>query len=329
MSKPANKALIGVFVLGALALAVISMVVFASGKFFAERENIVMYFEGSVAGLNVGAPVVFRGVKVGMVKRIELDFDRKDLSFVIPVYAELSMDSIKTQRGMRRKTSVAERENIMAALMEKGLRAQLELQSMVTGQLMINLDFLPDKPLKLLGYDKSCTEIPTTPSGLEELLKTAQELPLKELFNKLLAAIEGIDKAVNSPNLTSSLESLSEGLKDARKILKSVDAQIDPIMTNVKESTVSIRQIFKDGEVVPEQIGEALEATRNALRQAEKTLSSVDALASGNSGLISQAESTMQEIEHTARSLRFLADYLERHPEAILTGKKPDKEMRE
>jgi paraquat-inducible protein B len=213
--------------------------------------------------------------------------------------------------------------------MEKGLRAQLELRSMVTGQLMINLDFLPDKPLKLLGYDKRYTEIPTAPSGLEELLKTAQELPLKELFNKLLAAIEGIDRAVNSPNLTSSLESLSEGLKDARKILKSVDAQIDPILTNVREGSASLRQMMKDSETVPNQVAEALEAVKKTLHQAETTLHSVDELASGNSSLILQVEDTVQEVGRTARSIRFLTDYLERHPEAILTGKRPEKGERE
>ncbi len=324
MSKPANKALIGLFVMGALALVVVAVVVFASGKFFTDQGTFVMYFEGSVSGLNVGAPVVLRGVKVGTVKRIELDFDRKDLSFVIPVYVELDMDSIKTARGSRR-TSLEERENLAAALIEKGLRAQLELQSMVTGQLMINLDFLPDKPIKLLGYDKRYAEIPTVPSGLEELLKTAQELPLKELFNKLLAAIEGIDKAINSPNLSSSLESLSEGLKDARKILKSVDDQIDPIVANVKESSESVTQLLRSGQQVPARVEEALVAARNALQQAERTLHSVDELTAGNSSLILQAENTMLEIENAARSMRFLTDYLERNPEALLTGKKPAK----
>jgi paraquat-inducible protein B len=322
MSKPASKTLIGAFVAGAIALGVIGIVIFGSGKFFTKKMTCVMFFEGSVAGLNVGAPVVFRGVKVGYVSRIEVDFDSKDLSFVIPVYIDLEPEKVTSSRT---PLPPAEKERIAELLIEKGLKAQLELQSMVTGQLMINLDFVPDKPAKLVGLDKKHPEIPTIPSGLEEFLKAAQEIPLQELSKQLLGAVEGINKVVNSPKLAASLDSLSEGLQEARKILTKIDREVDPVLTNIAETSVSVREIFKRGENVPGQVEEALKAARNALAQADKTLSSVQDLTSANSSLVTEFRQTLEEFENTARSFRFFTDYLQRHPDSLLWGKPANK----
>jgi len=317
MSKPASKTLIGAFVIGAIALAVIAVVIFGSGRFFVKRLPIVMYFEGSVAGLNVGSPVMFRGVKIGSVTNIVLRFDPSDVSFLIPVYAELDPRKIITTR------KVSDEDDIVKTLIDKGLRATLELQSMVTGQLMIDLDYHPGKPVKIVGIDKRYPEIPTIKSGLEKLLETADEIPLKELFTKLLHAIEGVDKAVNSPHLASSLELVNDGLKDAKRILSKIDNEIDPVLENVKVSSQSMREIFKNGEGVPAQIGQTLLIIQNTLKQAENTLHSVQGLASENSTVVLEVNNTLKEVSDTARSVRFLSDYLQRYPESLIWGKKP------
>ena len=147
MSKPASKTLIGVFVLGALALAVIALVIFGSGKFFERRITYVMYFDGSVKGLNIGSPVVFRGVKIGSVKDIELKADAKDFKVFIPVYVQVEPQKVTVIKGAPGQGQYIEE------LIKKGLRAQLEMQSIVTGQLMINVDFFPDKPARFVGLD--------------------------------------------------------------------------------------------------------------------------------------------------------------------------------
>ncbi|MCX5808119.1 MAG: MlaD family protein [Proteobacteria bacterium] len=317
MSKPASKTLIGAFVIGAISLAVIAVVIFGSGRFFAKKLRLVMYFEGSVAGLNVGAPVVFRGVKIGSVTHIILRFEAKDVSFIIPVYVELEPRKIVTTE------KVTDTEKLYQTLIEKGLRATLELQSMVTGLLMIDLDFHPDKPAKFVGLDGRYTEIPTIKSGIQQLLESADEIPLKELFNKLLHAIEGVDKAVNSPHLLASLETLNTGLKDAKKILSKIDKEIDPVLENVKVSSQSMREIFKKGEDVPAQIEQTLLIIQNTLKQAENTLHSIQGLASENSTVVLEVDSTLREVSDTARSVRFLSDYLQRYPESLIWGKKP------
>jgi paraquat-inducible protein B len=317
MSKPASKTLIGAFVIGAVVLAVIAVIIFGSGRFFAEKMHLVMYFEGSVTGLNVGSPVMFRGVKVGAVKDIVLRFNTNDISFLIPVYAELD------PRKFLVIGKISDEQKLDKVLIKKGLRAALELQSMVTGQLMINLDFHPGKPAKIIGLDKQYTEIPTIKSGLEQLLETADEIPLKELFTKLLSAIEGVDKAVNSPQFTSSLATMNEGLKDAKRILTKIDNEIDPILENVKISSQSVREIFKKGEDVPAQIGETLLVIQKTLEKAEVTLNSIEGLASENSTVVLEVDNTLREISETAHSVRMLSDYLQRYPESLIWGKKP------
>jgi paraquat-inducible protein B len=319
MSKPASKTLIGVFVLGALALAVIALVVFGSGKFFEKRITYVMYFDGSVKGLNIGSPVVFRGVKIGSVKDIELKADVKDFKLFIPVYVQVEPQKVTVMKGAPGQGQYIEE------LIKKGLRAQLEMQSIVTGQLMINVDFFPDKPARFVGLDPKYPEIPTISSPLDEMLKTAQELPLKELFDRLLKSIAGIEKITNSPQMTASLDSLSESLKEAHKILTKVDQEIGPMMANLKETSSSFKAIADKSEGVPAAVEKTLATAQDALKQAEKTFLSVQNLASNNSVLVYQVDNALEEVSKASRSVRSLSDYLYRHPESLITGKKPAK----
>jgi paraquat-inducible protein B len=319
MSKPASKTLIGVFVLGALVLAVIALVIFGSGKFFERRITYVMYFDGSVKGLNIGSPVVFRGVKIGSVKDIELKADMKDFKLVIPVYVQVEPQKVTIMQGAPAHGQYIEE------LVKKGLRAQLEMQSIVTGQLMINVDFYPDKPARFIGLDTKYPEIPTVPSPLDEMLKTAQELPLKELFDRLLKSIAGIEKIANSPQMTASLDSLSESLKEARKILTKVDQEIGPMMASLKETSSSFKAIADKSEGVPASVEKTLATAQDALKQAEKTFISVQNLASNNSVLVYQVDNALEEVSRASRSVRSLSDYLYRHPESLISGKKPAK----
>ncbi len=319
MSKPASKTLIGVFVIGALALAVLAVIIFGSGKFFGDKSVDVMYFEGSVKGLNVGSPVVFRGVRIGSVKDIILQFDTKDMQLIIPVYVEIDFNKITPLHGW---PEGLDEDEYHKELIKKGLRAQLEMQSLVTGQLMINIDFFPNTPVKLMGLDKKRREIPTIPSDIDQLLKQAQDIPIKELVQKAMKTIESIDRAISSKELKTSIASMAEGLKDAKTVLRKINAEIDPLLANLQEITSSAKNIAKNSERVPGQIEEALASAQSALKQAEATLKSAGTIASENSTVMIEAQNTMRELTKTARSLRFLTDYLQRYPESLITGKK-------
>jgi phospholipid/cholesterol/gamma-HCH transport system substrate-binding protein len=340
MGKQASKTLIGAFVLGAIALIVAGVVVFGSGKLFASTKRFVMFFEGSVKGLDVGAPVIFEGVKIGEVVRIRLDFNPKDLTVVIPVYIEIDprlLNVPKEFRSILEEAGKSKEDFLMHALIEKkGLRAQLQLQSFVTGQLMVNLDFYPDKPIRLVGLEKKYPEIPTIQTDLQELTKKLEELPLKEITANLNSALAGINKLVNSPDLQASLVSLNQLLKDADKLVKNIDTQAEPLASSIRGTSDAAHSAFVQAETtlalkegVPGEIGEGfvktLTAARLTLDETQKAVGNLDVIAVQNANLGYEIARTLEQIAELSRSFRVLADYLERHPEALIKGKSPSK----
>ena len=325
MSKEASKTLIGAFVIGAIVLAVAAILVIGSGKFFTDKEYFILYFDGTVEGLTIGSPVQFRGVKIGSVKDIGIRFNSDDFSFLIPVVIELSgvpLDKIDEKYNRN------ENEYIKL-LISKGLKAQLEVRSIVTGQLAVNLDFFPNKETKINNLSKEYVEIPTIPMSLEEISKTLQDIPYKELYHKIDRTIEGLNRLVNSTEMTESLKALNHGLKESVKISKTINAQLEPTILSLRETSDAIRGTFlkveealsgKDG--IPEQIKETLKVAQSAIVQAEKTLVVVQKNLGDNSILMQEVNNTMEEITKTSRSIRFLTEYLQTHPESLISGKK-------
>jgi paraquat-inducible protein B len=223
-------------------------------------------------------------------------------------------------------------EEYMDQLVDEGLKAQLELQSVLTGLLTVNFDFHPDKQARYTGIKTEYPELPTIPSSLERLTKTIEQLPLDDLFNKLVQAVDGIEKIVNSPDIIDTIQSLKQTLEDAQEVLHNLDAQIGPIFTSLEDTSVSARAAFNQvqttlefKEGVPAElakgINETFAAARDALGQAEQTLVTVKGFASKDSGLARELNNTLKELSAAARSIRFMADYIERHPESLLRGK--------
>jgi paraquat-inducible protein B len=328
MSKPVNKSLVGAFVAGALVLVVIALVIFGSGKFFTTRRTHVLFFDESVKGLAIGAPVMFRGVKIGQVTKIVLTLDPRDLKAFIPVYVEIEPDTVKVIGG--RKAGVG--ESMKELIRRKGLKAQLQTQSFVTGQLMISLDFFPDKPLRLVGMDKSVNEIPTIPTTLGALAKTIEDLNIEALYKKIEQTMEGINKIVNSPKITSGLDSLDKALKDFDLLLVNVNGKVDPLMASLENTFQTARKAletaektlsFSEGEPgrIAQGVQETLTSARQLIENLEKASLSIKNLAENNSTLGYQVNKTLEDISAMARTVRALADYLERHPEALIRGK--------
>jgi phospholipid/cholesterol/gamma-HCH transport system substrate-binding protein len=340
MSKKASKTFIGAFVLGAIALIVAGVVVFGSGKLFASTKRFVMFFDSSVKGLDVGAPVIFEGVKIGEVVRIRLDFNPKDLTVVIPVYIEIDPRLLNVPQNFQsilEEAGKAKKDFLMHALIEKkGLKAQLQLQSFVTGQLMVDLDFYPDKPLRLVGLEKKYDEIPTIQTGFQELTKKLEELPLKEITANLNSSLAGISKVVNSPDFPASIASLNQALKDFDKLAKNVDALVVPLAASLEKTSDAARSAFVQAEKtlamkegVPGEIAtgitDTLKTARLALDEVQRTFANVDRVAAQNANLGYEISRTVEQITSLSRSLRVLTDYIEQHPEAFIKGKNPSK----
>jgi paraquat-inducible protein B len=309
MAKQANRMMIGGFVVLAVILMAASLVVFGSGKFFQKTVKCVMYFNEPVKGLSVGAPVLFQGVQIGSVTSITLQINPAKMQVQIPVFIEYEPEKFQVGAGGP-KMPRDPRKNI-STLIEKGLRAQLGMQSYITGQLVIQLDFYPNTPVTLQSIEKDYVEIPTIPSTSAKLADAMEKLDLNSLEKHLQSTLAGIDRFVNNPDLTASIRGLNETLQDARKLLARIDRQVDPLSNDLKKT---VKDFGKLAVSVDAQVG-------GVAASFDKTMAAARGVLSENAPLIVDLQNTLQEISAMSRSIRQLSDYLDQHPEALIRGK--------
>ena len=314
MAKQANRMMIGVFVVVGVAIMAASLVIFGSGDFFKTTVKCVMYFDGSVKGLSVGAPVLFQGVQIGSVKSIILQVDPKDLQLQIPVIIEYEPEKFKV--GGEGQNLQRDPRKTIPKLIERGLRAVLGMQSFITGQLVIEIGFYPDSsvcyaPAKVDKIYKDYIVIPTCKSTTERLMDALEKLDLAKLEEHLEATLAGVDKLVNNPDLAVSIRALKDTLEDANKLVKNVNGQVDPLSKDLKKT---VKDIGKLANNIDAQVG-------GVAGGLDKTLAKARGFLSEDSPLIVDLENTLKEISAMSRSLRHLSNYLEEHPEVLIRGK--------
>ena len=228
MSRKASPTLIGAFVLTAVALLVAGVLVFGGQELFRKKQEFVTYFDGSVKGLRIGSNVLFRGVRVGYVTDIQVTTDPTMLQYEIPVTFEILPDAVTLGAGGQAFPLSTTRTRL-DEMIKAGLRTQLDVESFVTGQLVVNLDMHPDTKAVFHSQNAALREIPSIPSGIQQVLQRVQEfvtnveqkVPIDKVVENLLSAISGFNDLVNSPDLRASLAG-------ANKLINSPDTQALP-----------------------------------------------------------------------------------------------------
>jgi paraquat-inducible protein B len=210
MTRKANKTIIGAFVVGAVGLLVAAITVFGSGAIFKNSDKYVLFFDGSVKGLSVGAPVIFRGVKIGNVSDISLVYDPGTKNVLIPVIIDVELARVK---GIPDKIGYPDYK----AFIQHGLRARLEIQNFITGQLMLAFDFYGDKPERLYGLIKEYPELPALPIS-PDIFEIMDELPIKEISSDLEQTVAGMNRLVNSEGISEIDRTLQEVTQAARAL---------------------------------------------------------------------------------------------------------------
>jgi paraquat-inducible protein B len=323
---------------------------------FKKTNKYVMFFESSVKGLSVGAPVIWHGVAVGSVSGIVLRANPKKLTIDIPVIIEVDPARIEVEGDRHRDLY-----NNLKPLIAKGLRAQLALQSIMTGSSMIEIEFLPGTPVRLTGLDSRYPEIPTVKSTMDKLVQKLQDLPIEKIAGKLVNILDNLDSILADPeikemvqNLNVASKKLDQVLENADKLVLNADNQVkgltdnlnnklnilsDGMQTTMGDAQNALKDTSKnihgvsldarkllqnvDSEVKPlsGEIQTTLVSARAALDQAKTTLSTADGFLGARSDTRHKLNRTLDEISGAAKSLHSFLDYLERHPEALLQGK--------
>jgi paraquat-inducible protein B len=328
MNKKISPTLIGAFVVGALALVVAAVLILGSGKLFLHSRDFILYFDGSVNGLRVGAAVKFKGVEIGAVKNILLQLG-SDLSVQrIPVIVRVDAEKITKRGGEGAALTDPE---VGKALIDQGLRGQLQMESFVTGLLYIGLDFHPDTPAHFVQSSQNVNqyqEIPTIPSIFEKAQDAAgrivaklEQIDFQELIDSLESTAKGINTMVNSPELKGSLQALQKTMPKIEEAIVTVREMATGIDKNFKTLSGDLQQTSNETRAALKQAGETM-------KEAEATLSNVKVLIDPDSQTFYELTKSLREVSSAARSLRQLSTYLERNPRALIFGKPDAKEDR-
>ena len=265
---------------------------------YTKKVRFVMFFENSVRGLAIDAPVEFRGIKVGSVLDLRLEFNSEDTTFRIPVLVEIEPERIIERDDGK---TIAPHETF-DTLIERGLRARLQTGSMLTGQLFVELSMHPDSKAKLSQESLPYPELPTIPAAnlasiaqsIERFMSRVDKVQIDDIGTELLSTLRGANKLVNAPAVQAAVNELEATLKSFRSILQKVEE------SNLQET---------------------INAGHKALDKLDETLTLTNRVLEPNSPLQYSFLKMTTELEETARSIRLLVDMLERNPQAFILGK--------
>jgi paraquat-inducible protein B len=324
-----NPKVIGAFVVGALALAVVAIAAVGSGRLFSKHYKYVLFFPGDVSGLRVGADVRFRGVPIGSVRAIRLNIEGTPSTLLantseeprIPVIIELDQTQIALRGG---RFDLASAQKLQDAV-NNGLRGQLRLDSLLTGLSYVSLDMIPNAPLVLyLPQGSRYQEIPTVKATLEQargtlerLIAKMDEADLPGMMTAASSAMKGFEQLVTSPGLHAAVESLNgteQHLSSSAQEIGRTAVRFRVLADNVNSGVSPLMSTLQG----------ASQKARDTMTSADQTMVALRTTTEPASPLIYRMNKTLDDVSNAANAIQELADYLKRNPSAILRGRYAD-----
>lgn len=354
MKRKANPTRIGLFMLGALAVLVAAVALVTGGGLFVSRERALAYFDGSVYGLQIGAPVVFRGVRLGSVVGIGVVYQGQPGQYAIPVELDIERDRIESVHGGNGAIAVTD-------LIRQGLTARLSTQSLLTGLLYVDLDLGADDGRAAVAAaaapaaasappdGRGLPVIPTVATPVQALQKKLRNLDLEQLLADIAAVAAGARQLVAHPRLQHTLDELAQASSELRRLLARVDHRVGPLAEALQGTLDETRRAAAALGTETARAGQAVDRVGQAADRVGATMGRVDRLADAaqptldsvqraaddlartaqalrqasadEGGTLPQVERAAQEMARAARAVRDLADLLERQPEALIRGR--------
>jgi paraquat-inducible protein B len=326
-----RQAAIGAFVLGGIVIGLGAIVFFGSFRIFQPTSSAAVVFEGSISGLSVGAPVTFRGVRVGAVERIQIIYQPTNKTAYIPVTLRLEPDRVRVAGARGRDADVD-----LPTMISRGLRAELVTQSFVTGQSQIDLDFDAESPAVLHPDVTPFTEIPTRQSAIQRVTQQLSELPIGELVgnaNAALISIRNLSEKLDTdlPPLVDSLKATSDGashtldvathtLDTATTAMTDLQGKLDATLANLNTLVTNTDQQLAQRSA---DLHALIASTSQSVQQTHQLLADLQSVTSSRGETRTNLDATLRDLAAAAASLRGFASDVEHNPQLLLTGRRP------
>ncbi len=333
--------MIGIFIVFSLVLFMTAIVIFGGNKFFTKERLIIAYFDGSLNGLSVGAPVTYRGVTIGQVKAIKIHIEgtgQKSEEISIPILIALSPESTMIVEDNKNKND-SDIYDFMETMCKQGLRARLKLQSLVTGKRYVDLAFYENSPAVYRDTSKKYFEIPTLPSDMQQFSKMMENVDVGKLYTKFINTLDSLEtlsatfsEAIDKEKTRQLLDNLLNSTTSLQSLLDKLDTGVDPILRKTDSGLDQIAELTRhtdnlilslEKEIVPEILSElnlSFENLNLTLQQAGTLLAQAEKTISPYSPLYYQFTETMKQVEETALAIEKLSDFIHRNPDTLIFG---------
>jgi paraquat-inducible protein B len=286
MSKKANPAVVGGFVIGAITLSIIGIMLLGGKSIFDDNFKCILFFEESISGLDIGAPVEYQGVRVGTVTDVWIEVDPGENAGIYrPVIMEIEGRRIYSSGGIQTGQRVGERMDELVT--RHGLRARVASQSMLTGKLKIELGNYPDQAIRRRNRDPELWEMPTIDSPMRRVAQELAQMPISDIVNETHRALQRLSELLDPEVSGTTLRNLNGTMMRLESLLTTVDENLEPLMKNLTKATEEFTLMLDADSPVRAELYVLAEDVRRAVR-----------------------------------SFQSLTDYLEQHPESILRGKR-------
>ena len=317
MTESRKPFFIGAFLLGGIALLAAGLLLLSRDSLLKSPVEYVVYFTGALDGLDVGADVTYRGVKVGNVRQINLSYDRALNDVVMPVTIRINAESARS------KSTDGGFDRSIARLVKRGLGAQLQTPSFLTGKAIVALDFFPGQD----GYVRDPHEIdlpaiPTVPSKIDQvadvlrdLIEGLKEMPLKDTFEAVNKTLMAFERLASAPETEASLQNLSASLANFEKISQQIQQRLPTMLDNMQSGSAELKEALVD-------VRHAAQSARDALQQMDGMVSDGRRSLGPQSELQYEILQSLQNLAQASKALQRTAESIEQQPQSIIFGKK-------
>jgi len=321
MSQKPNPTSIGLFIVIGAALGVTGLLLFSSSKLFTKTRVGIVYFNDSLNGLKEGAPVKYRGVTIGSVKRVMVFFNQATNDFALPVLIEMEEKLIRERVGQPIEVFT---DRSLEQRVKGGLRASLQAESLVTGVLYIEMRPNTNAPPPVFHQlEKIYNEIPSEPTQIQAMMENLASLDIKGISTNINNLIVRVDALVENMRMGEITAGLTNTLGSLNRLLSSPD-----ITNSLASVRTTLDQYRALGEKLTARVDPLAESVTNSLAEANRTLAQLRGVAENlrntlrpDAPLSQDLSQLLNQLAGTAESVSTLLEFLKQHPNALITGR--------